>query len=239
MEPIQTCYKCGKEKFYSEFYMSKRNVNGIEHRCIDCTKSHRIKLEAQNTAKYNSGIISKPVTHRVCATCGKDKLASEFNKQKSNRDGLQTSCRDCSRELSKKFDRNVRRGISDEEFDWLAKIQNGRCALCFRVPFERLNVDHDHACHPASTKRMCKDCIRGLLCGRCNRMFLAVAEEYPHLQTEHTKKYLEQRPFVNRRDDSVNAVIKPPIVVAPDSHCRIPEAIDPFGSELPIDCTTQ
>jgi hypothetical protein len=36
--------------------------------------------------------------------------------------------------------------------------QDGRCAICFERPHERLCLDHDHATGQ----------IRGLLCRRCN-----------------------------------------------------------------------
>lgn len=33
---------------------------------------------------------------------------------------------------------------------------------------KRLPVDHDHACCPGPIG--CRDCVRGLLCTRCNRL---------------------------------------------------------------------
>jgi hypothetical protein len=40
-----------------------------------------------------------------------------------------------------------------------------RCGVCGST--EALEVDHDHTCCP--TNRYCESCIRGLLCGPCNR----------------------------------------------------------------------
>ncbi len=49
--------------------------------------------------------------------------------------------------------------MTESEYDWLLKEQNGRCAICYREPKgRRLAVDHNH--------RTGK--IRGLLCGKCN-----------------------------------------------------------------------
>lgn len=63
-------------------------------------------------------------------------------------------------------DINLRRnyGITLEDFDRMATVQDGRCAICGRVPQGkhnqgRLHVDHDHR-----TGR-----VRGLLCSHCNR----------------------------------------------------------------------
>lgn len=80
-------------------------------------------------------------------------------------------------------------GIEPEEYDGLIAAQDGRCAICRRLPGGRANgrareghppslhVDHDHR-----TGR-----IRGLLCSNCNTMLglagddvvvLAAAIEY-------------------------------------------------------------
>jgi len=54
-------------------------------------------------------------------------------------------------------------GIAREEYEALLKRQNGRCAICKRLPGwekkkKRLSVDHDHV----------SGAVRGLLCGTCN-----------------------------------------------------------------------
>jgi hypothetical protein len=51
----------------------------------------------------------------------------------------------------------LRYGITEEDYDELSSSQNGKCAICERVP-KRLVVDHCHA-----TGR-----VRGLLCDPCN-----------------------------------------------------------------------
>lgn len=56
--------------------------------------------------------------------------------------------------------------IEPNEFQNLVEEQGGRCAICGIVP-ERLHVDHDHNC--CTGYKSCGDCIRGLLCGVCNR----------------------------------------------------------------------
>lgn len=51
-------------------------------------------------------------------------------------------------------------GLSQDQYNELLIEQNGRCAICKRLPtIKRLSVDHDHITHK----------IRGLLCDSCNR----------------------------------------------------------------------
>lgn len=58
-------------------------------------------------------------------------------------------------------------GISIEQYNTLLKAQDGRCAICKKLPEEftkqnrRLAVDHDHT--PLTGE------VRGLVCYRCNR----------------------------------------------------------------------
>jgi hypothetical protein len=59
-------------------------------------------------------------------------------------------------------DRHLRRtyGITLERYESMLAQQGGVCAICSRPPKRnRLAVDHSHA----------SECVRGLLCTRCNR----------------------------------------------------------------------
>ena len=62
-------------------------------------------------------------------------------------------------------------GITEEEYQLLLKAQDGRCYNCKRKPGKkRLDVDHDHKCTVGhEPNKGCRKCVRGLLCGKCNR----------------------------------------------------------------------
>jgi hypothetical protein len=72
-------------------------------------------------------------------------------------------------------------GLTEEDFDRLLEIQEYACAMC-QEPFEDgrpISIDHDHACCKAE-KRSCGQCVRGLLCLRCNTA-LGYIERYAGL----------------------------------------------------------
>jgi|SRR6185312_1889493 len=59
-------------------------------------------------------------------------------------------------------------GISREIYDALLRAQNGVCCICRNQSKNKdLAVDHDHRCCPGG--KSCGECVRGLLCDRCNR----------------------------------------------------------------------
>lgn len=72
-----------------------------------------------------------------------------------------------------------RYGLEEGEEGEMLAAQGGVCAGCGKTPEEngrRLAIDHDHRCCPGD--RSCGECVRGLLCGSCNRV-LGYAQDNP------------------------------------------------------------
>lgn len=62
-----------------------------------------------------------------------------------------------------------RRGITVKEFNVMLHSQDGKCCVCGVSQAdvkEHFSVDHDHTC--CVGENSCGQCIRGLLCNRCN-----------------------------------------------------------------------
>jgi hypothetical protein len=113
---------------------------------------------------------------KYCHACQERKPEADFAKSSSAVDGLQASCRQCrsgnyrtNAETVRDRMREARFGLTREAFDDLLASQGGCCAICLSgSPGKNYwAVDHDHACCP-EPGRSCGECIRGLLCSRCN-----------------------------------------------------------------------
>jgi len=65
-----------------------------------------------------------------------------------------------------------RLGISEERFNELLEAQGYACAICGEEFGDRFpQADHDPTCCPKqlkATAKTCGECLRGLLCVRCN-----------------------------------------------------------------------
>jgi len=115
---------------------------------------------------------------RRCGRCGESKpLAANFHKGKA-------VCRKCrgiqSRQWRTAQGPQYRRArwqwalyrLPWDDYEEMLEKQGGVCAIC-RNPFSEnprlIHVDHKHGCeHPGKGKKCCRECVRGILCSRCN-----------------------------------------------------------------------
>ena len=93
-------------------------------------------------------------------------------------------CKVCSRiRLLRRY------GITPDDYDRMLAAQNGRCAICRRLPGKRaLCVDHIHK----------TGVVRGLLCDRCNRAIGNLNDNHQTLKSAEI--YLSQEIPTFRRD---------------------------------------
>lgn len=141
-------------------------------------------MPPQSTSSEPTDLGFRPVDWLYCTSCAALRPGSEFDRRRTKlADGTwgpwrpHTQCRSCRRKKQAawaraKYTPEVRRrsnlrafyGISPEDVAALHERQNGRCAICGRVPngtdqrTYSLHVDHDHV----------SGRVRGLLCNHCN-----------------------------------------------------------------------
>jgi hypothetical protein len=111
------------------------------------------------------------LTEKLCRGCEVVKSIDEFETS------YKQFCLDCDTPQRKRRVYHASRlwrnyHITPEQFDMLLEKQGGTCPC----GAEATCVDHDHGCCPG--ERSCGRCVRGLLCGPCNRT-IGHAKENP------------------------------------------------------------
>lgn len=163
-----------------------------DQRVSSRTLEHNAKIGAANKANGFGNSQTK-----VCPRCGLEKdRATEFGVRLN---GFSRSwCKPCENIESlrwansnpEKVVENNRRGrlrrhnMTLERYDELLASQGGGCAICgITAPTGKrsnFDIDHDHRCCPGAYS--CGECIRGLLCNRCNTLIGRASEDLAILE---------------------------------------------------------
>lgn len=114
-----------------------------------------------------------------CSSCKTWQSVENFYRNSRYADGLTIRCVRCHRNAT------IRRqyGITLTDYQRLLDAQGGGCAVCGKTEQAEgrmLAIDHDHACCPG--QKSCGQCVRGLLCARCNLHLGAVGDSIGHLE---------------------------------------------------------
>lgn len=118
---------------------------------------------------------------RECSKCGIVKPLTDYYASRPGR--IRRECKPCHlayraawRAANRTKVRLLYYGITDEHYAELLAAQGGVCAICKEPEIAKsrhtgeiaaLQIDHDHGC--CGARQRCGKCVRGLLCGRCNR----------------------------------------------------------------------
>lgn len=148
---MKKCTRCGKVKPLSKFHKRKRNPDGHQRWCKQCTKEYRkgyyntnaeqARVEAKNWHERNKE--RDKSTHKAWCEAHPEQWAATRRKA-----GLRY--------------RYSKYGLTLADYDEMLRTQGNGCAICGKTPEEngkRLAVDHDHETGD----------VRGLLCDMCNK----------------------------------------------------------------------
>ena len=126
---------------------------------------------------------------RKCVVCGETKPLEDFGYHARCTDQRKPQCKSCIAEQSRKYRlenpltvQNTRLyskyKITLETYNKMLEEQGGVCAICGEVNpnGKALAVDHDHKCCPDKCKS-CGECVRQLLCDRCNTLLGRVNDD--------------------------------------------------------------
>ena len=142
---MKRCAGCGGVKKATEYHRNRTAKDGLHPRCKECRKA---ELDTPRAKSYRKEY------YRKNKNAHKEALRRWYreNPEKVAEHRLWTHYR-----------------ITPAEYEAILVRQGGRCAVCGATEpggAGRWHVDHDHGC--CATVRSCGECVRGLLCTRCN-----------------------------------------------------------------------
>lgn len=174
---MKHCGGCKEDKSLDDFH---RNASRKDGRSTQCKKCHAMYSEKYRQRNYVKTKAAKVALERYHLLSDDEKKVYNSN---ARRKGWHL------------------KGSYGKTMEWYSETlekQGGGCAICGRHPNldEFLCVDHDHSCCPG--EKSCGECVRGLLCRRCN-FALGTLENEEFLQKG--MRYLEDW-LIEREQDN-------------------------------------
>lgn len=182
---LKSCTKCGVEKDASCFGRDNRHKDGLQSHCSDCQKTAQRQRYAENI-EHRERI--KARTREWVRSNPERKKQGDATWRQNNADRKRENWRRWKQMNPEKEQASRRRyiirkyNLTPDRYEALLEAQNHRCAICCTDdPGGRgtWHIDHDHHCCPPS-KRSCGNCVRGILCAKCN-MMLGKAGDDPEI----------------------------------------------------------
>lgn len=111
--------------------------------------------------------------NKGCKLCSRETAAKWYQDHKEEADKRSNEQYHNSPRKSELIRHSVLRkhGLTQDDYDSILESQNYGCGVCGSkeafTKYGRFHIDHDHACCPGI--RSCGECVRGLLCSKCNQ----------------------------------------------------------------------
>lgn len=154
-------------------------LNGVRQLCRGHYKQHLRGEELRELQIWRTPVVD---SQKLCTSCRVMLPTIEFWESPS-RGGFSPACRACVSVAG----RAKRYGIPAELVRTL--LARG-CESC--GSHDDLQIDHDHQC--CAGRQGCAKCVRGVLCGRCNRL-AGLADDEPTRLLKVSAYLLGARPY--------------------------------------------
>lgn len=96
------CSRCKEVKDKGLFNKSKSTKDGLFSQCRECDNELKKERKRKNRER-NAGKPKDPDYHKTCPDCGVTKSSADFCRNRSSKDGLGDSCKDCSKKRDQAF----------------------------------------------------------------------------------------------------------------------------------------
>jgi len=181
MTNLRKCTSCGVVNDGENFHKGSPAKDGYQSRCKSCRNSYIV----ENKKRFP---VDKSIASKACKKCFKERGSDKFHSNNSQIDGLSPYCKKCSAKKRKSYyTLEYRASLYNLDINALKNMLEGGCMIC--GSHERLVIDHDHSCCDKQNYS-CGECVRGVLCNRCNIGLAHFADNI--LKLHNAIKYLNK-----------------------------------------------
>lgn len=108
------CSKCKDLKIVDDFFKRKTSADGYRNDCKACSKlSDQKRSGKRKEQRQTREILTEGV--KICRICGDEKELSEFHIKRGTVDGHRSECKECVKDIKKKYDNPEKRKEYDKK----------------------------------------------------------------------------------------------------------------------------
>lgn len=179
----KVCSKCGEEKPVEEFNKRSDRSGGRTGKCKKCNNEKSSKIRKLNGIVPRKHFVASTTGFKICTKCEEEKPTTEFYKSSGHKDGIQSTCKMCTRDIDKerssKRQESYRLSHPKETVDTTHRV----CSKCkIDKPIEQFWKDNSN-----------KTYGRMSICIECRKKEHAI-KQYPRI-VEPRKKYEDKPGF--------------------------------------------
>lgn len=130
---MRICGRCKQALPLQAFHASSRSSDGLQRNCAECLNEYRRQRVAAKRAAVLAALPHDHANRKFCPRCQETRSRSDFHRNKSAPDGLQSYCKACSAETQRAYLKTHAQAVALRKAEKRSRPSPGgtkRCTKC-------------------------------------------------------------------------------------------------------------